>query len=106
MPSTENDRPRGRAHIAGVRVRAVPDMECLLAFSPRTRTLHWLNLTAWAIFDLCDGSRTDAELVDAYAEALDNVLPEADVARQVLAGLESLERSGLVTRPPRQPGVS
>jgi Coenzyme PQQ synthesis protein D (PqqD) len=105
MPPTEDDRQRGRAHIAGVRTRALPDMECLLVFAPATRTLHWLNLTAWAIFDLCDGSRTDAELVDAYAEALDNVLPEADVARQVLAGLESLERSGLIARPPEQPGI-
>lgn len=106
MPSTELTRPRGRAHSAGVRVRPLPDMECLLAFSPSTRTLHWLNLTAWAVFDLCDGNRTDAEMVRAFAEAIEHVLPETEVEQQVLAGLESLERSGLITRPPINPRVS
>lgn len=103
MSRSESTRPPVRAHSAGVRVRPLPDMECLLAFSPSTRTLHWLNLTAWAIFDLCDGTRTDEELARAFAEAIEHALPEPEVERQVLAGLESLERSGLITRPTHQP---
>ena len=81
----------------GVRARPLPDLECLLAFSPATRTLHWLNLSAWAIFELCDGTRTDQQLSAEYAEALGGELSGADLARQVREALASLERSGLIT---------
>ncbi|HWM84689.1 MAG TPA: PqqD family peptide modification chaperone [Kofleriaceae bacterium] len=85
-----------RAMRSGVRLRPLPELECLLAFSPTTRTLHWLNLNAWAIFELCDGSRTDAEVAAAYAEALEGKLSADEVSRQVAESLATLSTSGLI----------
>lgn len=86
----------------GVRVRQLPDLECLLAFSPTTRTLHWLNLGAWAIFELCDGTRSDEELASAFSDALAGTIPANEMSRQITAGLESLEKSGLITPQPQR----
>jgi hypothetical protein len=91
-----------RARAPGVVVRPLPDLEVLLAFSPTTRTLHWLNLGAWALFELCDGTRGDADLAAAYAEVLAGTVPAAEMSRQITAGLESLEKSGLITQPQRE----
>jgi hypothetical protein len=92
----------GRIQRPGVRVRPLADVECLLAFSPVTRTLHWLNLSAWAIFDLCDGTRSDQELAAAYVEALGGDPADPDLTRPIAEALASLERSGLITAPPNQ----
>ena len=104
MPSSTEaigaTRPRGRARSGGVRVRPLADLECLIAFSPSTRTLHWLNLTAWALFELCDGTRSDDEVAAAFGEAMAGALSGDDLAAQVGAGLDSLEQNGLITQSP------
>ncbi len=62
-------------------------------YNPDTGTLHMLNASALAIWELCDGSTTGKEMAEAVAEltTLDLEAAEADVA----AALEDLGRQGL-----------
>lgn len=80
----------------GVRVRPLVDQELLLAYSPTSRKLHWLNLGAWALFELCDGESEVSAIVAAYSTAFEGELSEQQVSGQVTAGLESLTSSGLI----------
>ena len=63
-------------------------------FNPETGTLHLLNSSALAIWELCDGSTTAEEMAEAVAEltALDIAAASADVG----SALDELERQGLI----------
>ncbi len=63
-------------------------------FNPETGTLHALNPSALAIWELCDGSTTGEEMADAVAEltGLDIRAATADVN----LALASLEEQGLI----------
>ncbi len=63
-------------------------------FNPETGTLHLLNTSALAIWELCDGSTTGREMAEAVAEltTLDVEAASADVA----IALDELAREGLI----------
>jgi hypothetical protein len=67
-----------------------------MAFSPVTRRLQWLDLSAWLIFELCDG-RSGAELERAYLDAVGDA-HDGEARRQLRTGLDALVAGGLITR--------
>jgi len=79
-----------------VRTQPVERAGFLMAFSPATRRLQWLDLNAWLIFELCDG-RSGAELERAYLDAVGDA-DDGDARRQLRAGLDALVAGGLITR--------
>jgi len=63
-------------------------------FNPDTGTLHLLNPSALAIWELCDGETTVHEMVVAVAELAGVGLDAAE--SDVSAALTQLENAGLV----------
>ena len=65
-------------------------------YNPETGGLHVLNPSALAIWELCDGETTGAEMVEAVVELarLEPAAAEADVS----AALQQLFELGLVRR--------
>lgn len=63
-------------------------------YNPATETLHRLNPSALAIWELCDGSTTIKEIVDAASEV--TLATEDQIRRDVATTLKALMRSGLV----------
>jgi hypothetical protein len=63
-------------------------------FNSKTETLHILNTSALAIWELCDGSTTGNEMAGAIAELtdLDTDAASADVA----TALDELVQRGLI----------
>lgn len=64
-------------------------------YNPETGTLHLLNPSALAIWELCDGATTGREMAEAVAEitaldfdaaAADVAIALAELARQELCG--------------------
>ena len=80
---------------SGVRSRAVARAECLMVFSPADGKIHWLGLTAWLAFELCDGRSIDA-IRAAYVGAIGTKLGRDDAQDALDSALASLERSGLI----------
>jgi PqqD family protein of HPr-rel-A system len=63
-------------------------------FNPDTGTLHALNVSALAIWELCDGSTSGEEMAGAVAELTG--LPFENAAGDVRIALDELERQGLI----------
>jgi pyrroloquinoline quinone biosynthesis protein D len=70
------------------------DREDTAVFNPDTKTLHELNASALAIWELCDGATTGEEMAAAVAEltGLDSTAAAADIG----SALDELERQGLI----------
>lgn len=81
---------------ADLRVRAVPELERCLVFTPERPQLHTLNAAAWLVFELCDG-RTLADIETAYRDAL-GVRAEQAVAAELHAIVGGLIEHGIVHR--------
>ena len=63
-------------------------------YNPNTGTLHLLNASALAIWELCDGKTTGQEMAGAVAELTTLAL---DAAREdVATALDELARWGLI----------
>jgi pyrroloquinoline quinone biosynthesis protein D len=63
-------------------------------FNPETETLHVLNVSALAIWELCDGSTTGSEMAGAVAELTDLDIDAASA--DVATALEELAQRGLI----------
>ncbi len=91
FPVTETSRV-----VRSPRVREFPlgDDEMML-FIEGTQVLHALNTTAWAVWDLCDGSRTiselAAELSGATGHPFDAVLTDVRASVERLGALALLD---------------
>jgi hypothetical protein len=72
------------ARKAGVWLRQADDENAV--YDPETGVLHLLNVTATAIWVLCDGETTPAEMVAAICElsGLPGEVVEEDVRRIIL----------------------
>ncbi|WP_146603894.1 aKG-HExxH-type peptide beta-hydroxylase [Micromonospora deserti] len=57
--------------------------------------VHWLNLSSWLIFALCDG-RDYATLRAGYTEAVAGAVGPEEAGRQFQSGLRQLVEAGLV----------
>lgn len=84
-----------------LRVRAVPELERCLVFTPERPQLHTLNASAWLVFELCDG-RTLAGIEAAYRDAI-GAGPEQAVAPELHAIVGELTGRGIVSRSAAQP---
>lgn len=73
------------------------DSDRTAVFNPDTGLLHLLNSSAFAIWELCDGETSPAEMVEAIDEitGLGTDTASADVERT----LRSLEDAGLIDFP-------
>ncbi len=82
-------RPR---HRSGIRVEEIESE--LVLFDPELGKIAYLNQTAGAIWQLCDGSRTTTEICQLVAAAMQvNGETVAEDTRQTIA---EFERAGLV----------
>lgn len=63
-------------------------------FNPDTGTLHSLNASALAIWELCNGSTTGREMAEAIAELTDLNIEAASV--DVTTALDELAERGLI----------
>lgn len=77
----------------GIIVKAFPDLEIAYAYNPATRQVSCLNLHAWAILELCDGS---AKFIDSYTGLVGPRVGAENAARQAAAGLAQLAAQGLI----------
>lgn len=67
-----------------------------VAYDPRTRNLHVLNVTAALVWSLCDGEHDVDDMVKEIGETLEGA-PEAEEIREdVLGALERLEKERLL----------
>jgi hypothetical protein len=64
-------------------------------YEPVTDSLHILNASAKAIWELCDGNTSPSEMATAISELTGVEIGEA--SRDVAATLQSLRRLGLVS---------
>jgi hypothetical protein len=79
-----------------LRVRAVPELQCCLVFTPQRPNLYTLNPTAWLVLELCDG-RNGASLEAAYRECAPQSTEE-ELAAELSAIVEDFEAKGIVER--------
>lgn len=54
---------------ANLRTREVEEWNTLLVYTPDNPNIHYLNPTAWLIFELCDG-RTKEQIEKEYLAAM------------------------------------
>ena len=78
-----------------LKIRPIPQWGNLLVFTPARPELHWLNLNAWVIFELCDG-RDEHDLRAAYLEMVRPRLAPEEAERHLQSGLALLQTIGAV----------
>ena len=83
----------------GVRTRPLPDLGYLLVFTPERPGMHWLNPSAWLIFELCDGTSED-EILAEYAAARSPAETVASARDELRADLDALMQGGVVRAVP------
>jgi hypothetical protein len=66
-----------------------------VVFRPNPPKLFMLNLNAWLIFELCDGSTVD-QLEHRYCQHVASQMSARDARDHLMTGLESLEALGLI----------
>lgn len=92
FPTTPETRP-----FRAAAVREYPLGGEVLLFADGRQVVHALNASAWAVWDLCDGSRTVREIARELAELVgrqpDSLIPE------VVRAVEDLGKLGLLEAP-------
>jgi hypothetical protein len=78
-----------------LRVRPVEEMKSCVVFRPNPPKLFMLNLNAWLIFELCDGSGPD-QIEQKYRSNVAAQMSEWEADRQLTIGLKSLREQGLI----------
>jgi hypothetical protein len=87
--ATTGTRP-GRAQD----VREYPLGDEVLLFADGRQVVHALNTSAWAVWDLCDGSRTVREIARELAELVGR--DPASLEPEVVRTVEELGKLGLL----------
>lgn len=82
-----------------LRVRPVEEMKSCVVFRPDPPKLLMLNLNAWLIFELCDGSSMN-QLEQRYCQQVASQMSAADARRHLAAGLNDLQEQGLIELKP------
>lgn len=78
-----------------LRVRPIEEMKSCAVFRPSPPKMFMLNLNAWLIFELCDGSSLQ-QLEQRYRQEIAARMPPAEAQRMLMMGLEKLCEQGLV----------
>lgn len=79
----------------GLRTRPLPELGCLLVFTPARPRLRWLNASAWLLLELCEDA-SEEEIAAEYATAWQPADARAGLREELRAGLEELVRGGIV----------
>lgn len=85
------------ARVGGVRARAVREWENCIVYTPAQPNLHLLNLNAWLIFELCDGSRY-GEIERRYLDAVEGRMEERAARAHLADAMARLEATGIIVR--------
>jgi hypothetical protein len=80
-----------------VRARAVREWENCIVYTPAQPNLHLLNLNAWLIFELCDGSQY-GEIEQRYLDAVDGRVEAGEARAHLADAMARLEASGIIVR--------
>lgn len=83
------------SHTPNLRVRPVEEMKSCVVFRPKPPKMFMLNLNAWLIFQLCDGSSPD-HVTQKYRKCVANQMSEPEADRQLMIGIENLHDQGLI----------
>lgn len=92
--STTHTDPSARRPRRASNVREYPLGDELLVYAPEGARAHALNVSARAIWMLCDGTRSTEDIVATLAGELE--CPPETIASDVTAALERLLALGLV----------
>jgi hypothetical protein len=91
FPVDASTRPTRAAH---VREYPLGESEVLL-FAEGRQVVHTLNASAWAVWDLCDGTRTvheiGAELSALVGRPIEDLIPDVQTTVQRLGTLGLLD---------------
>lgn len=90
FPVSELTRPR---RMDGVREYPLGESELML-FAEDRQVVHTVNVSAWAVWELCDGTRTISEIAAELGPAVS--MPAETILPDVLATVERLGALGLV----------
>lgn len=91
-PFTEGAAPCRPRHLDGVRVHRLGDD--VLLYAPDREEAHAVNASGYAVWELCDGTRTELEVAAELAGWL-GTDPDTVLA-DVRAGIAELVRHGLL----------
>lgn len=89
FPTTSATRP-----VRATGVREYPLGDEVLLFVDGRHAVQALNASAWAVWDLCDGSRTVSEIADELAPLVGR--EAADLVPEILETVERLGGLGLL----------
>ena len=78
-----------------LRVRPVEEMKSCVVFRPNPPKLFMLNLNAWLIFELCDGSSSD-RVAQRYRDSVAAQMSDREAGRQLAIGIKNLHDQGLI----------
>ena len=96
MESTCVSYPNGcYSHAPNLRVRPVEEMKSCVVFRPKPPKLFMLNLNAWLIFELCDGSGPD-HVAQRYRKSVAAQMSEREADRNLTIGINNLREQGLI----------
>lgn len=82
-------------HTQNLRLRPLKEMKSCVVFRPDPPKLFMLNLNAWFILELCDGS-TAEQIEQKYVAQVATKNPEEDARNHFRAGLQRLQEQGLI----------
>jgi len=83
------------SHTPNLRVRPVKEMKSCVVFRPNPPKLFMLNLNAWLIFELCDGSSLD-DVTQRYRKSVAAQMSEREADRHLETGIRNLHDEGLI----------
>jgi hypothetical protein len=83
------------SHTPNLRVRPVEEMKSCVVFRPNPPKLFMLNLNAWLIFELCDGSSPD-HIAQKYRKSVAAQMSEREADRHLTIGIKNLHEQGLI----------
>jgi hypothetical protein len=70
-------------------------MKSCVVFRPKPPKLFMLNLNAWLIFELCDGSSSH-HVAHRYRESVARQMSEREADRNLTIGINNLREQGLI----------
>jgi hypothetical protein len=70
-------------------------MKSCVVFRPKPPKMFMLNLNAWLIFQLCDGSSPD-HVTQRYRKSVADQMSEREADRQLEIGIRNLHDQGLI----------
>lgn len=85
--------PRRREDL---REHALPDG--VLLYSPPQMRAFFLNPSAYAVWELCDGTRPIQQIAEELAQELNR--PATDILQDVANAVDQLQKEGLLISPP------